>query len=68
MTNQKQARVLIGAFIVVIVVGAGGYFLASGTGSAPQVPPDRAGTAENLPAGPATKADQATTGSVSPQK
>jgi hypothetical protein len=68
MTNQKQARVLIGAFIVVIVVGAGGYFLASGSTSAPQVPPDRGGTAENLPAGPATRGAQATTGSVSPQK
>lgn len=67
MTNQKQARVMIGALIVAAVVGLGGYLVASTPSTAPQVPPDRA-TAESLPAGPATKGDQATTGSVSPQK
>lgn len=68
MTSRSHGKVLIGAFIIVLVVAAAGYFLGTTPATAPTNPPDRAGTAENLPAAPATKQDQATTGSVDPSR
>jgi hypothetical protein len=68
MTNRSHGKVLIGAFIIVLVVAAAGYFLTSVPATAPTNPPDRAGTEESLPAAPATPKDQATTGSVDPSR
>jgi hypothetical protein len=68
MTNRNQGKVMAGAAIIVLVIAAAGYFLGTAPATAPTNPPDRAGTAEKLPAGPADPRDQATTGSVDPSK
>jgi hypothetical protein len=68
MANRSRSKLFVGAFIIILVMVVGGYYLGSSPSPAPSNPPDRAGTAQNLPAGPATTADQATTGSVDPSK
>lgn len=65
MRNAKQAKALIGAFIVVLLMLAAGYYLSVGPQTAPIVADDRTDSDEQRPAGPATTLDQSTTGSVS---
>jgi hypothetical protein len=65
-TRTWNGAGLIGAVIIVILMLAAGYYLVAPLQTAPSNPPDRNGSAESNPAGPADPRVQATTRSVDP--
>ncbi|RWX79291.1 hypothetical protein EPK99_12115 [Neorhizobium lilium] len=68
MTNRSNGKVLVVALVIVLAIGALGYFVGMMPATAPSNPPDRAGTETRLPAGPADPRTQAPTSSVDPSK